>query len=183
MGSHNLRARRLGRIEHEIMQKLSLGDLAYGFLVSARSTKIMNHSAAARAKERHRRKCSIERLRGYGFVSGKDFLTITPAGMHSIYALASKNRAQIGKQNWDHKWYIVAYDIPVRLSPLRNTVRRILKSAGFVHLQQSLWIFPYKCEELVQLIKSESKLSRHIFYGVLERIEDEEKFKKIFKLE
>lgn len=66
---------------------------------------------------------------------------------------------------------MVVFDIPEKYRRLRNQVRAILKRAGFKQLQQSVWIFPYECEELVQLIQQESELAPHILYGVLEKIE------------
>ncbi len=83
---------------------------------------------------------------------------------------------------WDGKWRIVAFDIPEKYSALRDKVRRILKQAGFIKLQHSVWIFPHECEELAQLIKEESRLSNYILYGRLDRIENESGLKKAFHL-
>ncbi len=176
-------SKRIGRIESEMLESLSGGDLAYGFLLSGRSTRSMYRLARERAKDRYRRRLAIERLQKHGYVEGKSVMSITISGSSLLYRLIAKNTALIGKKVWDKKWRIVAFDIPERHRTLRNMVRRLLKRAGFKQLQQSIWIFPHDCEELVQLIKSESRLSSHILYGVLERIEDEKRFRKVFNLE
>lgn len=175
-------AKRLGRIEREILEELTFGDMAYGFLLSGHSTRRMHRLAAKRAKDRYRRKLALERLDKLGYIKGNEIVSITPTGAKLLDTLIEHTVALIGQKKWDRKWRIVAFDIPERLSGWRDAVRRLLKRAGFVQFQQSIWIFPHDCAELVQLIQCESKLSEHILYGVLERIEREEKFKKIFKL-
>jgi hypothetical protein len=174
--------RRVGKIERDILEQLSLGDLAYGFLLSGRSTKRMRQLAAQRATDRYRRKQAIDRLHKCGCIIAGEIVSITPTGKKILNGLIKRNIETIGQRDWDRKWRVVAFDIPERHRKWRNVVRRLLKQAGFVQLQQSLWIFPHECEELVQLIKSESKLTKHILYGVFERIEGEARFRKIFKL-
>ena len=109
-------------------------------------------------------------------------LSITKSGRDVIGVTISRTLDLLANKKWDHKWRIATFDIPEKYAALRNKVRDILKKAGFVKLQHSVWIFPHDCEELVQLLKKESQLSNYILYGVLERIEDEERLKKLFQL-
>jgi DNA-binding transcriptional regulator PaaX len=91
-------------------------------------------------------------------------------------------RKKLSEKVWDKKWRIVAFDIPQEHGHLRSRIRGVLKRAGFVLLQQSIWIFPHECKDLAQLIKEESHLAPHIIYGVLESVEGEERLKRLFKL-
>ena len=91
-------------------------------------------------------------------------------------------RILLGSGGWDKKWRVVAFDIPERYSELRDKIRYVLKRSGFVRLQQSVWVFPYECKELVGIIKESSGLSKYVLYGVLEYVEDETRLKKIFGL-
>ena len=176
------RARRLGRIEREILENLSIGDLAYGFFFSARSTKLMHKLARERAMDRYRRKQALERLLEDKFVSESEGrLSITKKGTNALGVAVSKTAKLLGTK-WDGRWRIVIFDIPEEYVALRNRVRSILKRAGFAQLQLSVWIFPYECHELVRLIKEESHLSKYILYGVLESMENAESLKKHFKL-
>ena len=61
-------------------------------------------------------------------------------------------------------------------------MREVLKRAGFQKLQHSVWIFPHECAELSLLIQEESGLKKHILYGVLDRIENEDRLKDLFRL-
>lgn len=176
--------RRLGSLEREILYELSAGDLLYGFTFSMRSTRRMYKLARERAQYRYRRRRAEERLRAERFIeerSGR--LEITDRGRSALARTLSQVRLLLDKRPaWDGRWRIVAFDIPEKYHVLRDRVRTILKRAGFVQLQQSIWIFPYACEELVNLIREESALSQHILYGVLESIEDEARIKRVFNL-
>lgn len=180
----NKRTRQLGAIERDVLGDLSSGDALYGFLFSARSTRRMFQLARERANERYRRKLAIERLVRLGYIHARgERLRITGAGQNALGQVVAKTLELLKTKTWDNKWRIAAFDIPEEYAPLRNKVRTILKRAGFVRLQYSIWIFPHECEELVQLIKNESQLSKHILYGVLDRIEDEDRLKKLFQLD
>ena len=139
--------------------------------------------ARERATYRHRRKLAIERLINADYVERRGSrISLTPYGRGVLASAIDKTLGLLKTKAWDYKWRIVAFDIPEKYAELRNKVRTILKRAGFVKLQHSIWIFPHECGDLVQLIKNESQLSRYILYGVLERIEDEQRIKKLFRL-
>ena len=177
------RKRQLGPVERDILNELTFGDFLYSFLLSARSTKRFYKLANERATQRYRRKLAIERLRELDFIESRgEKLSITGAGRNALGTAVAANRKLLDTIPWDYKWRIAVFDIPEKYASLRSKVRGVLKNAGFVMLQQSIWIFPHDCEELVQLVKNESKLSEFILYGVLEKIEDESRLKKLFKL-
>ncbi|RJR13121.1 hypothetical protein C4585_02575 [Candidatus Parcubacteria bacterium] len=177
-------SRKFGRIEKQILQELSFGDLLFGYLLSFGSTGRMFKLARQRAMDRYRRRQAIQRLKEFGYIrSCGDTFSITSAGRKIIEGSIERTLQSLKTKKWDHKWRIAIFDIPEKQAFLRSRVRRVLKRAGFVQLQQSVWVFPHECEELVQLIKQESKLSEYILYGVLERIEDEKRLKRIFDLE
>jgi len=177
------RERKIGHVQRDILAHLTLGDILYAHLSSGRSTRRFYQLARERATERYRRKQTIEHLADLGYVTARgEYISITDKGFKAFEATADKIRKLLVTQAWDHKWRIVAFDIPERYVSLRDKVRSILKRAGFIRLQNSVWVFPHECEELVAFIKEESRLRRYVLYGVLERIEDEGKLKKLFRL-
>ncbi|KKW27293.1 MAG: Phenylacetic acid-responsive transcriptional repressor [Candidatus Kaiserbacteria bacterium GW2011_GWB1_52_6] len=174
---------RLGAIEREVLQELTFGDLLFGFLLSARSTRRFYKLARERATYRYRRKLAVERLEESGFIRSRGGrLSITKAGRGALGEIIGITRSFLDTKKWDGKWRIIAFDIPEKFAKLRNNIRDVLKKAGFAKLQQSIWIFPHECEDFAQLLKEESQLSRYILYGVLDRIEDEGRLKRLFKL-
>ncbi|KKW19679.1 MAG: hypothetical protein UY63_C0008G0039 [Parcubacteria group bacterium GW2011_GWA2_51_10] len=174
---------RLGSIERDILEELTLGDMMYSFLLSGRSTKQFYRLARERATYRYRRKLAIQRLIEFEYIRERGkYLGITRGGRNALGVSIDETHRLLSTAVWDHKWRIATFDIPEKYRLLRDKVRAVLKKAGFVKLQQSIWVFPHECEELVQLIKEESRLSRYILYGVLSRIEGEERLKKLFSL-
>ncbi len=173
----------LGKIQRDILDDLSASDLLYGFFLSARSTTRMMRLAREHSIHRQNRKRALKQLeqRGYIRVQGEN-CSITKKGRVALGTEIAKTRALLKHKKWDKKWRIVVYDIPQAYAPLRSRVRGILKSAGFVLLQQSIWVFPHECRQLMQLIKEEPHIAPFVLYGVLESIESEKQLRERFKL-
>lgn len=172
---------RVGRLEREILGELSAGDLLYGHLLSVHSTKEMYRTARERAANRARRKRAIMQLEQKGLVRQiGTSVSVTRLGTAAAEQVVLSTRGLLETSTWDGKWRIVTFDIPETHAPLRRRVRLVLKRAGFVQLQQSVWVFPHECAELSQLIKDESGLAPYILYGVLERIEGDEQLRRTF---
>lgn len=173
----------IGHTQREILEELTAGDILYGFLLSARSTKRMYKHAHERAAARHRRKKALENLVDRGYIrQHNERLSITTRGRNKLAEAAGSLSARHAKTVWDGKWRVAAFDIPEKYAPLRRTVRTILKRAGFVLLQQSIWVYPHECAELVHLIRTETSLSGYILYGVLAYIEDDTRLRRHFRL-
>lgn len=183
MVTKRIKTSRLGVLERKILEDLSASDLLIGFLLSGRSTRLMYKVARERAMHRYRTKLAVDRLSKQGLIrTFGEQVSITAAGLSAIDNIVGKIRNSLKTRKWDRKWRIVSYDIPEQHKYLRDTVRLILKRAGFVKLHHSVWVFPHECEELASLIAKETRLKKYILYGVLERIENENKLKASFSL-
>ena len=175
--------KRLGRVEREILESITGGDLLVGFLCSARSSRLMRKIAFERARTRYRTKKAIGSLVIKGFATQiGEMLSITDIGRNMLENVVSKTHSSLGNLIWDGKWRIVAYDIPARYNKLRDEVRYILKRAGFRKLHHSIWIFPHDCKELSDLIQSDHRLKSCVLYGVLESIEGSDRLRTFFSL-
>ena len=86
------------------------------------------------------------------------------------------------KQKWDGKWRVIIFDVWERRRAVRDKLRSLLIETGFVRLQDSVWVFPYPCEELVTYIRIELKLGTGLLYILADGIEGEEKLRKHFSL-
>ena len=119
-----------------MLAELSLGDMLYGFLLSARSTRRLYKLARERAACRHRRKRALDRLIELNYIdaAGKR-LSITNQGRTALGEAVLKTLNLLGTKSWDHKWRIAIFDIPEIYAPLRRQIRDILKRAGFIKLQ------------------------------------------------
>ncbi len=177
------RSHQLGSIERDVLSELTFGDLVYTMLISGTSNKTFFKNARERANYRYRRKLALHRLIDDALIQKEGLhLSITNIGRNSLGYAVQQTRQLLYRQTWDGKWRIVAFDIPEKYASLRDKVRDVLKRAGFQKLQQSIWIFPHECEELVLLMQEESILSKYVLYGVLERIGNDKQLKKRFHL-
>lgn len=175
------RATRLGKIEHDILDELTFGDILISFLCSAHSTRAFYRIAYKKARERYHRRLALERLESQGYVQFRgEYASINATGRELLGRTIANVKESLKNRTWDRKWRIITFDIPERYRQSRNKVRGILKRAGFLKLQNSTWIFPHECEELSRLLKSNPRLSRHILYGVLEKIQDDALLRRRF---
>lgn len=173
---------RLGRIEREILEELSYGDMLIGALFSARSTKRMHQIARKRAKERYLARRAAERLVSEGLVTMRDGKFAISVSGNELLKRTELVKQALNKAQWDGKWRVVVFDIPQSVRGLRWELRTILKRAGFQMLQQSVWMFPHECKELTDLIKQDKRIREHVLYGVFESIEGDAEMRRAFKL-
>lgn len=55
---------------------------------------------------------------------------------------------------WDGKWRVLIFDIREQRRQVRFRLRALLQGAGFVRLQDSVWVYPYPCDEFVALVRA-----------------------------
>lgn len=63
------------------------------------------------------------------------------------------------KRRWDGKWRLLIYDVGVGERYRRELLRRCIKQAGFMQLQKSVWMYPYPCEEEIDVLRRHLNLS------------------------
>ena len=86
------------------------------------------------------------------------------------------------KKRWDGRWRMVVFDIPEKRRSIRVRLRATMQSMGFMLLQNSVWIFPYDCEEVITLLKAELHVGKDALYAIVEKIENDKPIKEHFKL-
>ena len=74
---------------------------------------------------------------------------------------------------WDGKWRLVVFDIREYKRAVRDKVRNELSAFGFRRLQQSVWVYPYDCEEMVVLLKADHRIGREVLYITAGKIEND----------
>ena len=120
----------------------------------------------------------IDEKDGKIFVKLKDKNNLTVL-KYSTKALLDFKRK---RKNWNKKWFLVFFDVPEIQRNKRNYLRKFLLDIGFYRYQQSVYIFPYECENELGLIKKIVEGAKYIKYIIAEKIEDEKLIKSFFKL-
>lgn len=85
-------------------------------------------------------------------------------------------------KRWDKKYRIVIFDIKEKRRGDRDRFRVQLEILGFVKLQNSVWVYPYKCDELISLIKAGYKIGKDILYIEASNIENDTWLRRYFGL-
>ncbi|KKU06495.1 MAG: hypothetical protein UX10_C0031G0016 [Candidatus Magasanikbacteria bacterium GW2011_GWA2_45_39] len=129
----------------------------------------------------------VQRMHKQGYLLIKNYgneekVILTDKGRYELMRYQSQEKKlQIGKK-WDGKWRIVIFDIEEEHHWLRDKIREQIQQFGFQKLQQSVWVYPYECEELVTLLKADCRMGEELLYIVADEIEGEDFLKKKFKI-
>ncbi|OHB18993.1 MAG: hypothetical protein A2854_02475 [Parcubacteria group bacterium RIFCSPHIGHO2_01_FULL_56_18] len=84
---------------------------------------------------------------------------------------------------WDGKWRVLIFDIVERRRRVRDQLRRLLQGAGFVRVQDSVWIYPYPCDEFVSLVRAHLKSGvGEVRSFVAEALESDKTLREHFRL-
>lgn len=98
------------------------------------------------------------------------------------YSLQSLMDFKKKEKKWNGRWFLVFFDVPESQRNKRNYLRKFLTKLGFYPYQKSVYIFPYECEQEINLIKKIVEGAKYMKYIVANKIEDEERIKTFFKL-
>lgn len=84
---------------------------------------------------------------------------------------------------WDGKWRVVMFDIREKRRATRSRLRLLLSSAGFLRLQDSVWIYPYPCDEFIGLVRAHLKSGTgEMLSFVAEALESDKRLREHFRL-
>ena len=113
---------------------------------------------------------------------GGKIIRLSKEGEHKLGTMLAKSPDTRKHKKWDRRWRMVIYDIPEVRKGTRIALQRTLLAFGFYQLQASVWIYPYECEELLILLKADFKIGKNVLYGVVEKVEGDEKIPEYFDL-
>lgn len=111
------------------------------------------------------------------------YARLTKKGREKANSLKLEPENTLVSPSWDGKWRIILLDLPESRKAERESLRYLLKKAGFVLLKNSAWISPYPFEHLFMNIKKDLKLSTEMTIVVSDTIDtiSEKLFREAFK--
>lgn len=135
---------------------------------------------------RRRVREAAHRLKKKGFVAfvekgNRVFLRITDKGRNKFNSLILSGPLPKARK-WDYKWRLAIFDIPEKKRALRGRARGIMQNFGFVRLQDSVWAYPYDCEEAIALLKAELRIGKDLLYIIADAIEYDRPLREHFGL-
>ncbi len=175
---HNSRLQRAVLAAAESIAELSTGMLT-------RSIYTMYKLVDRRERERKYRSilAARERLLKNGLLrrAGK-FVELTTKGREKLREWEKHDYQLPHPKKWDGKWRVLIFDIPERRKELREKVRNTLRAIGFKWLQDSVWVYPFDCEDFVTLLKADFHIGKDLLYIIAEAIENDRKLRDHFEV-
>ncbi|HEY4487425.1 MAG TPA: CRISPR-associated endonuclease Cas2 [Candidatus Paceibacterota bacterium] len=114
---------------------------------------------------------------------GKKFARLTDKGRDALAFEQQKRMLQEGrKKRWDRRYRIVSFDIAEKKRAVRIRLRTIMQSTGFIRLQDSVWVYPYDCEDFIALLKADLEIGKEVVYIIAETIENDQWLRDHFSL-
>jgi DNA-binding transcriptional regulator PaaX len=112
-----------------------------------------------------------------------DFYKITPEGRHKLRNIKLSSETSLVSTQWDGFWRVVILDLPETRKSERNSLRYILKKAGFQLLKNSVWVSPLPFEHMFMNIKEDLGLDEELIIMVTEHLDPktEEKLLRMMK--
>jgi DNA-binding transcriptional regulator PaaX len=114
------------------------------------------------------------------FSGQNDYARLTPKGRKKATTLKLESDTSL-LPNWDGQWRIVLLDLPESRKSERESLRYLLKKAGFVCLKNSAWISPFPLEQLFMNIKKDLGLTTEIMIMTTSEL-DPETEKALFEM-
>ena len=179
--------RRKGYLQAAVLTTLAGAGLLLVAMVAPNTLQLLGKFGVV-SRLRDQTSSALARLARRGLVTfestgGKKYARITEKGRRFLaYEQQKTALAVTGKRRWDRRFRIVMFDIPERRRSIRIQLRRTMRETGFLRLQDSVWVYPYDCEDFVALLKSDLHLGKDVLYAVVEKIENDAWIRKHFIL-
>jgi len=146
--------------------------------------KLFNLDKKKKINTNHSINYSRKRLIEKGLVqyTNNGMLQLTTKGKEVLDKIEKTNFKIKRPKKWDGKWRVLVFDIQERKRSLRDKIRMNLNNIGFVKLQNSVWVYPYDCEDLITILKADSGIGREVLYMIVDKIENDKALRHHFEL-
>ena len=153
-------------IQTVFLRTLYVGGALSIALLAPKMTRILPHPdrSKARRRELYQRIAKAKYvLAKRGLIEEVDGrLRLTEKGDVHIERILMREYIIPEPVHWDGKWRVIIFDIDERRRQIRVQLRHLLRSTGFIRLQDSVWVYPYPCDEFIALVRA------HLASGVRE---------------
>ncbi len=174
---------RASKVQKAVLQTVGAAGLLSVALLAPKALKALNMFGVNKNRER-----SINNSRKRLVENG--LLEYTKEGMLVLTFKGQKKLEEIERlgfkikkpKKWDGKWRVLIFDIKENKRAVRNKIRMTLNFIGFVKLQNSVWAYPYDCEDLITLLKADFGVGREVLYLIVDKIENDKSLRNNFKL-
>ncbi len=181
--------------ERPDLTKIILGIVAVTSFVAVATIvpgaiKTLHHFGYLKKPERRKYYLNrvVERLKQQGLIvfekngKGQNCARLTSKGKQLLKKYELKDLEIKKPRRWDGKYRVIIFDIKEGKRQTRDELRIWLNHLGFIRLQNSVWVFPYECQEVIVLLKSHFHIGKEVLYLTVESIENDTWVKKVFDI-
>lgn len=153
------------RMKNLLLRSLAAAGVISIALVAPKMTRLLkelDRPAKNRAQLYRRINQGLRRLEAAGLVTitgeyADRRVALTKEGLKVVEKIEFGTYAIPEQAFWDGKWRVLIFDIVERRRRTRDQLRRLLQAAGFVRVQDSVWLYPYPCDEFISLVRAHLK--------------------------
>lgn len=174
-----------------VLRSLALAGVVSIALVAPKVTRLLkelDRPAKNRKRLYQRISQAVLRLKQDGLVTtsgepGKRRIALTKRGEALLTKLEFKEYVIPEPVFWDGKWRVLVFDMSEKRRRTRDQLRRLLQGQGFVRMQDSVWVYPYPCDEFVALVRAHLKSGvGEMRYFVADALESDKSLRGHFRL-
>ena len=167
------------RLENIIFGALAVAGVAAVAAAAPNTLQLLKYADSdwmIKRDPRRRLRETLSRMKRKGLIAfelrnGRNFPRLTAAGLAEARRLSLGMYAIKIPLRWDKKWRVVIFDIPEKKKHMRDHVRRLVAGLGFYRLQDSVWAYPYDCEDVITILKLNLKIGSEVLYMIVDAIE------------
>ena len=97
--------------------------------------------------------------------------------LHEIFLRSARS------EPWDGKWRVIMFDVPERFRKRRDFLRVELNIYGFMQLQKSVWVTPYKVADDFTEVIENLGMEKYINFAVVETWYNDSDLRKMFQIQ
>src|SRR3989344_2387703 len=179
--------RRKGYVRDAVLAAVGLSGLLLVAMAAPNAIQLLGKTPIGK-RFKDQTRTTLSRLANEGLIRfeerrGKRYARITEKGRRVLAFEQQKKALQAQtKKRWDRRYRIVIFDIAEARRSIRIQLRETMRSAGFVRLQDSVWVYPYDCEDFTALLKADLHIGREVIYIIAESIENDGWLREHFNL-
>lgn len=113
---------------------------------------------------------------------GQKVARLTAAGKQKLKNYQLEDLEIKKPKKWDGKYRLIIFDIKEWKRSTREKLRRWFSQLGLIKLQNSVWVYPYDCQEIIALLKANYHIGNEVLYVEATKIENDWWLKKAFGL-
>ncbi len=170
------------KLKHALLATLAVSGVLALAIMAPNTLQLLKYVIKTPQQKKNRLyyiKSTIHQMAKKGLVSleknqaGQTMVQLTPKGREELKHYAHGVLKIEKPKHWDKKYRLIIFDIKEWKRKTRDGLRQWLEHLGFVRLQNSVWVYPYPCREIIVLLKSNFKIGKEVLYITADEIEND----------